>query len=403
MRDEHVALGELLTTIRNGLNTTQYDDRTDSDMLPISRIETISAGTVDFTGVKYAKITPVQEAKYALRSGDILFSHINSPEHIGKTAIFRSKRTLIHGVNLLVLRPDIRKCHPEYLNYYLMSFEARALFRTRCKKAVNQASLNQEDVSSLPVPLPPLPVQKRIASILEKADRLRQLRRYALGLSDTYLQSIFLEVFGDPVTNPKGWPHTKMDEIVKIISGKNFKHDEYSNDGVRLFQIANVTFQQTNWDTIAYLPTYYIDNNKGLVLNAGDLVMALNRPILGDKVKFAILSEEDCPAILYQRVGKLVIKSQRIVQPFLYGFMNTYYFHIELKRRLTGSDQPYINPTELVTMEVPVPPIEVQETFAQIVQKHERIHAQQREALRQAEHLFQTLLHRAFREELSLA
>src|SRR5947199_1101704 len=167
-------------------------------MVPISRIETISEGVIDFSRVKYVTPTLRGRQKYQLQSGDILFSHINSPEHIGKTALFRSSKPLIHGINLLLLRVNQQVCHPEYLNFYLKSFAVRARFRTRCKKAVNQASLNQEDILSLDVPVRPLSEQKRIAAILEKADRLRRMRRYARQLSDTFLQSVFLEMFGDP-------------------------------------------------------------------------------------------------------------------------------------------------------------------------------------------------------------
>src|SRR5438477_555837 len=105
-------------------------------MVPISRIETISEGVIDFSRVKYVTPTLRDRQKYQLQSGDILFSHINSPEHIGKTALFRSSKPLIHGINLLLLRVNQQVCHPEYLNFYLKSFAVRARFRTRCNKEV---------------------------------------------------------------------------------------------------------------------------------------------------------------------------------------------------------------------------------------------------------------------------
>jgi len=86
-------------------------------MVPISRIETISEGVIDFSRVKYVTPTLRDRQKYQLQSGDILFSHINSPEHIGKTALFRSSKPLIHGINLLLLRVNQQVCHPEYLNF----------------------------------------------------------------------------------------------------------------------------------------------------------------------------------------------------------------------------------------------------------------------------------------------
>src|SRR5438067_1758837 len=106
-------------------------------MLPISRIETISEGVIDFSRVKYATPTPRERQKYQLQSGDILFSHINSPEHIGKTALFRSNKPLIHGINLLLLRVNREACHPEYLN----SISSRLLSARDSAPAVKRRSI----------------------------------------------------------------------------------------------------------------------------------------------------------------------------------------------------------------------------------------------------------------------
>ncbi len=157
-----------------------------------------------------------------------------------------------------------------------------------------------------------------------------------------------------------------------------------------------VAFREIDWSVIAFLPETYLENYPRLALRPGDLVMALNRPILGRKVKFAVLEEDDCPSILYQRVGKLTLNGESVIQPFLCGFMLTDYFFQELKKRLTGSDQPYINPPELDSIRVPIPPLPLQQKFAALVERVERLRAVQREALRQAEHLFASLLHRAF-------
>jgi type I restriction enzyme S subunit len=242
--------------------------------------------------------------------------------------------------------------------------------------------------------------QKRIAAILEKADRMRRTRRYAHQLNDTFLQSVFLKMFGDPRCNEKEWKMVPWGDLISISSGHGFKLAEYSASGVRLLQIANVTFQEIDWSMMAFLPETYLDTYPKLVLRAGDLVMALNRPILGGKVKFAVLGLHDCPSILYQRVGKLTLEDTCIIQTFLCGFMLTRYFYLELQRRLVGSDQPYINPPELESLSVPMPPLLLQQKFGAIVRRFERLRAQQREAERQAEHLFQTLLHRTFGGEV---
>ena len=319
---------------------------------------------------------------------DILIS-VRAP--VGPTNISPTKCCIGRGLAAIRCSQAVEL---KYLLYFLRFHEPDLV---RMGSGSTFDAISRDDLENIRVPLLPLPEQQRIAAILAKADRLRRLRHTARELGDTYLQSVFVEMFGDPVKNPKGWETLDFGKVLSIISGHGFKKDEYSNNGVRLFQIANVGFQETLWDTLAYLPLDCIKRYPKLVLKPGDLLMALNRPILGNRVKFTILKEEDCPAILYQRVGKFVIKSNRLHRDYLYGFMLTDYFYRELKVRLAGSDQPYINPTELVKMRFMLPPLTLQQQFAAVVHQFERLRARQREAERQAEHLFQTLLQRAFR------
>jgi type I restriction enzyme, S subunit len=282
---------------------------------------------------------------------------------------------------------------PEFLYYWLLSSQEKN--RSQTAGAIWQ-NLTTDQIKEWRIPLPPLTEQKQIVSLLARADRLRQLRRNAQDLGDTLLQSVFLEMFGDPASNEKEWNVLELGEVVQFISGHGFKFSEYSSNGVRLLQIANVSFQEIIWDNLSYLPPEYMASHSNLLLQEGDLLMALNRPILGDRVKFAFLKSRDAPAILYQRVGKLVPDKNRINSHYLYGFMLTRYFYNELKNRLAGSDQPYINPTELVKMKFLLPPLSLQEEFAGVVARVEGLRARMSEAERQVEGLFEALLAESF-------
>jgi len=106
--------------------------------------------------------------------------------------------------HLFRLAVDDKVADSAYVFYYLLSPKGnREILQDFHGATVG--GISQRFGEKVYVPLPPLPEQKRIAAILAKADRLRRLRRYARELSDTYLQSVFLEMFGDPVTNPMGW------------------------------------------------------------------------------------------------------------------------------------------------------------------------------------------------------
>lgn len=151
-------LGNLLIALRNG---TTADQNQDGRGYPVTRIETISDGVINLNRVRYVDLDSRELAKWRMEPGDILFSHINSEAHIGKTAIYEGDpSTLVHGMNLLLMRPNTAKVVPEYLFAMLNTVSVRAAFRQRCKRAVNQASLNQRDISGLEVAVAGIKAQK---------------------------------------------------------------------------------------------------------------------------------------------------------------------------------------------------------------------------------------------------
>jgi type I restriction enzyme S subunit len=128
-------LGDVLDRMANG---AVYKPTT-SFGLPITRIETIASGVIDFSRVGYTAMGPELE-KYRIEKGDILFSHINSLDHIGKVAFFEDERQLYHGMNLLLLRTN-EKNNGRFLYFWLTSEPGRRQTRILAKQAVNQASI----------------------------------------------------------------------------------------------------------------------------------------------------------------------------------------------------------------------------------------------------------------------
>lgn len=169
-------LGEVLEFIKNGLT---YRQTKDGNGYPLTRIETISDGVIDKTKVGYsAELTEREIESYKLKLGDILLSHINSVEHIGKTAIYEGDPPLlIHGMNLLLLRVSEEKALAFFLIQYFKWNVTRNRLRLMAKKAVNQASINQTELKSVLVPLPPLAEQQKIAEILSTVDEKIEVER----------------------------------------------------------------------------------------------------------------------------------------------------------------------------------------------------------------------------------
>ena len=146
--------------------------------VPITRIETISKGIIDYS--KVGNVLYVDELeKYKLHRGDILFSHINSIEHIGKVAIFEGDEDLYHGMNLLLIRTK-EVMSNIYLYYFLSSPIAIRKVRSLAKKAVNQASISIAELKKLVIYIPEIKEQTAIAEVLTAADREIELAKEKL-------------------------------------------------------------------------------------------------------------------------------------------------------------------------------------------------------------------------------
>ena len=211
------AFGDLFVFIRNGMNVSQ--DKSGRG-LPVTRIETIWNATIDESRVGYADLQESDCVRWLLQPGDILFSHINSVEHIGKCAVYRgSPAKLVHGVNLLCLRCDQSRLLPEFAKYLIRGPAFRSQLARFVKKAVNQASVSIGDLMTIAVTLPPLPEQARIAEVLDRADALRAKRRAVLAQVDTLGQSIFVEMFGRPTGEGSLWARRALSTLAAIHTG----------------------------------------------------------------------------------------------------------------------------------------------------------------------------------------
>jgi type I restriction enzyme S subunit len=159
-------LGDVLALIRNGTNCEQTKV---VGGVKISRIETIATSSINPDKVGYAVLTDNQKNNFKLRINDILFSHINSAPHVGKTAIVEQDYEIYHGINLLLFRPT-DDVDPKYLQYYLTLLHKSGYWRGVCKQSVNQASVNQTDIKKVTIKYPKcLEQQRRIVAALDEA------------------------------------------------------------------------------------------------------------------------------------------------------------------------------------------------------------------------------------------
>ncbi|MGY6643797.1 MAG: restriction endonuclease subunit S [Salinarimonas sp.] len=173
------SLADALISSGNGIAVDQNES---GEGVPVSRIETIWNGKIDSNRVKWTNPDSKRAQKHFLNEGDILFSHINSLEHIGKTALYEgAPPNLLHGINLLRLQTNRDIIEPVWLESLLKSESARSFFRNRCKKAVNQASLNQKDLKDLTFNLPSMARQRVFSNRLHLLKNKATLLQASIG------------------------------------------------------------------------------------------------------------------------------------------------------------------------------------------------------------------------------
>jgi type I restriction enzyme, S subunit len=285
-------------------------------------------------------------------------------------------------------------CDFTWLFYILTSLDL-----TRLNKSAAIPGLNREDAYEQMIPFPPLPEQQRIAAILQKADRLRRLRRYTRQLSDGYLQSVFLEMFGDPVVNQKGWNFDYLAGFCRPQNGikagpfgSSLKKEFYSKSGYRIYgqeQVIGGNF---------IIGDYYISKKlfeKEFIpyeVKPSDILISL----VGTFGKTIIVPDGIEPGIINPRLLKISPSKEILNSVFLSKLLQFPSVQKQLLNLSHGGTMGILNAGQLKEYRIICPPLPAQEEFAKHSGKYEDLNHKQLESERQSENLFQSLLQRAF-------
>lgn len=290
-----------------------------------------------------------------------------------------------------------------FVFYYLLQCREEL---TLVGKGGTQQNISQAVLKEFPILLPPLPEQECIAAILSKADRLRRLRRYALELSDSFLQSVFVEMFGDPATNPMGWDVVAVDGVLADSKkgvqtgpfGSALKRHEYVKRGIPVWGINNVSENEFVEAKPLYITPSKYSELTNYTVEEGDILISR----AGTVGRMCVARPSQYPSIIGTNLVRARLDTL-MIQPDYFSVLFTYFANRVGSLRTSSDEGAYsfMNPGILKAVKIPRPPLHLQEQFAGHVRRLQRLRARQREAVRQAEHLFQTLLHKAFRGELS--
>ncbi|WP_297040520.1 restriction endonuclease subunit S [uncultured Dialister sp.] len=316
-------IGTAFILIRNGASIKQIDG---AGGIPITRIETIANKVIDRNRMGYANIYNEDKySSYFLRDGDILMSHINSIQHLGKVAIYHPKNEnekIIHGMNLLVLRANQKLMDNQFAYFYFSSESFLRKLPRITKKSVNQASFTVSELKKIDIPCPPLSQQRRIANILSIVQNLCDKRNQQLRTFDELVKSRFLEMFGDPAVNSKKLPVVKLGDIAFITKLAGFEYTKYikyqDHGDIIMVRGLNCKSGKLVLDDIYWIDKSVSDLLPRSKLAKGDIVMTY----VGTVGEVAIVDKDDTYH-LAPNVAKISLYDKKTNNPYFWNYMFT--------------------------------------------------------------------------------
>ena len=362
--------------------------------------EAIEPGTA-YLGLEHIEHGGEITDSQTVQNGELKSSKFRfSPEHLlyGKLRPYLAKIAApdfdgICSTDIIPLLPgaDIDK---RYLLHFLRQ-KRMVDYATSRASGANLPRLSPKELAKFKIPLPPLAEQKRIATILDAADALRAKRRETLAQLDTLLQSTFLEMFGDPVTNPKGWKKTPMGQLMRIRRGGSPRPiKRYLGGTINWVKIGDATRSDDDLYIRSCAEKISEDGlSKTTLLQPGSLIFANSGVSLG----FArILSVQG--AIHDGWLAFEGFDEDLLDRIFFLKALNGITEHF--RKTAPSGTQPNLNTSIMKAFQIILPPIGDQRHFAAIVQSVEQQKSRLRAHLDELDALFGSLQTRAFAGEL---
>lgn len=353
-------IGAAFTLIRNGASIKQTDS---AGGIPITRIETIANRVIDRNHMGYADIYNGDKySSYFLRDGDILMSHINSIQHLGKAAIYHpldEKEKIIHGMNLLVLRANQKILDNQFAYFYFSSDSFLHKLPRITKKSVNQASFTVSELKKIDIPCPALSQQHKIAKILSIIQTLCNKRNEQLKIFDELVKSRFLEMFGN-----KEYSICQLSDQCEIITKETTPTTigyNFTTDGVRFIKIENIT-EEGKFDTAKMM---HISDECNMImkrsqLKSGDLLFS----IAGAIGRCAVVTNDILPANINQALAIIRLrKDAQLSRNFLFAVLKSSYVEKQYKGLRRGGAQLNLSLKDIGNFKILLPPESEQENF----------------------------------------
>lgn len=340
-----------------------------------------------------------------LKPGDLLIARM--PDPLGRACLFPELEVpCVTVVDVCIVRPDLNIANVNWLKFSVNSPDFRNKIKQYIKGTTRQR-VSRGNLEKIQFYLPSLPDQLHIANILSKAENLIAQRKQSIALLEEFLKSTFLEMFGDPVRNEKGWETRTIEQLVKKEKyslkrgpfGGALKKEIFVPSGYLVYE----QYHALNNDfTFA---RYFIDENKFEELRMfevkpDDIIVSCSGVYLG---KLAIVPMNAKRGIINQALLKISLDNKIIDSQFFIRVFSNENFKRKFYGNIVGTGIPnFPSMDDFKKFNFIYPPISLQTQFAQIVETTEALKTQYQQSLQELEHLYGSLSQRAFRGELSL-
>ena len=370
-------------------------DDSEVSFVPMAAVSEV-AGTIESATVRaYAE---VKKGYTAFSDGDVLFAKITPCMENGKAAL---ASRLAGGRGFGSTEFHVLRAREAVLPEWIYYFVRRQPFRQEAKRnftgTAGQQRVPTSFLQEALIRVPSLDDQRRIVDLLARAEGIVRLRREAQQKAAELIPAIFIDMFGDPATNPQSWPRQPLSAVAEVISGVAKGRKLAPGEAIELpyMRVANV---KDGYLDLTEVKTIEIKRNEveKLLIQPGDLLMTEGGD--PDKLGRAALWAGEIENCVHQNhVFKVRSDRDRLLPSYLRTLAGSAYgkaYFLSVAKKTTGIAS--INKTQLSAFPVPLPPLPLQRAFERRVQSAEPILNQQAEALRKATATFDAILSRVF-------
>jgi type I restriction enzyme S subunit len=387
-----VSIDDACALVTDGTHFTPKDKGVG---VPFLTVKDVSGSGLDFNNCSFIgeeDYCAATESNCAPRRGDVLFSKDGT---VGKVHVVKTDQRFAVLSSLAILRPHRDRVDADYLGHALRSPSVlNDALKRKTGSAIRRIILS--DLKQIRVFLPPIAVQRQIAEILDKADTLRAKRRAALAQIDTLSQSIFLEMFGDPASNPKGFPTTELGNVCTRITDGTHQPPTWTPSGNPFLFVSNVINGEITFDTEKFISDEtHEELTRRCPIDIGDVL-------------YSTVGSYGVPAVVrtarkfaFQRHIAHLKPDRNVLDPeFLRAMLASPPLKRQADRAARGAAQKTVNLADIRKFLVFSPPLKLQREFARQNVVIERLSTTQHRSAIELEGLFASIQHRAFNGEM---